>query len=589
MVLLIVWIVVVVLALVVLGAIGYGVLGAAGRLGRELEAAERDVRPLLEQAQASTGRPRRAERTEPTRANPRADRIRTPSGVASPVPPTSGGPVMGSLGPLEIGLIILAILLLFGYKKLPDASRSLGRSLRIFKGEMKGMKDDDVRDAQGRRPDDARPRRDRPPRPRPASGDLTAQLHEEARSPRPAPPSSAPAPSRPARPTAPADPPAPGRTTVSEAGRGPRVRRRRPPRDAEATMSLIAHLTELRNRIAKALLALLVATAVAFWWYDHGLGDFIRAPYCNLPADLRYGGDDGRLRPADHRRLRRRLHPAQGRLPRRRRAVRAVLALPALGVHHARASSATRSATAIGFVAVSTLLFAAGAVLAYISLAKGLQLLLSPGRRRRGRRADRAGLHRLRALAAGRVRGELRGAADRGRAQPGRRAAATRCSRKSRRWIFFLTIVFAAFVTPTQDPFTMLLMAGPMIVLFEGAIQIARVVDKRRAKREARRGLPRRRRRRGLAAGRRARRRWTTRSTTTATAADAADPMDVAVLVSPAAGRGRAGVLADDVLAAFRAAGLTPRLLPATTGADAERQAAEAVAAGRRRGRRRRR
>lgn len=53
---------------------------------------------------------------------------------------------MGSLGAPEIILIILAILLLFGYKKLPDASRALGRSLRIFKGEMKGMKsDDDVR------------------------------------------------------------------------------------------------------------------------------------------------------------------------------------------------------------------------------------------------------------------------------------------------------------------------------------------------------------------------------------------------------------------------------------------------------------
>ncbi len=50
-----------------------------------------------------------------------------------------------SLGPLEIIAIVLVILLLFGYKKLPDASRSLGRSLRIFKGEMKGMKDDDVR------------------------------------------------------------------------------------------------------------------------------------------------------------------------------------------------------------------------------------------------------------------------------------------------------------------------------------------------------------------------------------------------------------------------------------------------------------
>ena len=83
---------------------------------------------------------------------------------------------MGSLGPLEIGLIILAILLLFGYKKLPDASRSLGRSLRIFKGEMKGMKDDDVRTARRtppRRPPSAArssPRPPRPcPRPRPAA------------------------------------------------------------------------------------------------------------------------------------------------------------------------------------------------------------------------------------------------------------------------------------------------------------------------------------------------------------------------------------------------------------------------------------
>ncbi len=50
---------------------------------------------------------------------------------------------MGSLGAPEIILIILAILLLFGYKKLPDASRSIGRSLRIFKGEMKGMQSDD--------------------------------------------------------------------------------------------------------------------------------------------------------------------------------------------------------------------------------------------------------------------------------------------------------------------------------------------------------------------------------------------------------------------------------------------------------------
>ncbi|GAA4317039.1 Sec-independent protein translocase subunit TatA [Klenkia terrae] len=52
-----------------------------------------------------------------------------------------------NLGAPEIGLIVLAVFLLFGYKKLPDASRSLGRSLRIFKGEMGGMKDDDARAA----------------------------------------------------------------------------------------------------------------------------------------------------------------------------------------------------------------------------------------------------------------------------------------------------------------------------------------------------------------------------------------------------------------------------------------------------------
>jgi sec-independent protein translocase protein TatA len=85
-----------------------------------------------------------------------------------------------SLGPLEIIAIVLVILLLFGYKKLPDASRSLGRSLRIFKGEMKGMKEDDVRtkDAAQTSP----PLRGEivPPKTT-ASGDLTSQLSEEAR------------------------------------------------------------------------------------------------------------------------------------------------------------------------------------------------------------------------------------------------------------------------------------------------------------------------------------------------------------------------------------------------------------------------
>jgi diacylglycerol kinase (ATP) len=56
--------------------------------------------------------------------------------------------------------------------------------------------------------------------------------------------------------------------------------------------------------------------------------------------------------------------------------------------------------------------------------------------------------------------------------------------------------------------------------------------------------------------------------------------MDVSVLVSPAAGRGRARAVGGSVVDALRAAGLRPSVLPATTGAEAERQAAEAVAGG---------
>jgi diacylglycerol kinase (ATP) len=56
--------------------------------------------------------------------------------------------------------------------------------------------------------------------------------------------------------------------------------------------------------------------------------------------------------------------------------------------------------------------------------------------------------------------------------------------------------------------------------------------------------------------------------------------VDVAVLVSPSAGRGRARLAANGVLAALRDGGLAPTVLAATTREDAERQAAEAVAGG---------
>lgn len=40
-------------------------------------------------------------------------------------------------------ILILVVLVLFGSKKLPDAARGLGRSLRIFKAETKGLMTDE--------------------------------------------------------------------------------------------------------------------------------------------------------------------------------------------------------------------------------------------------------------------------------------------------------------------------------------------------------------------------------------------------------------------------------------------------------------
>jgi TatA/E family protein of Tat protein translocase len=48
-----------------------------------------------------------------------------------------------NLGAREIIVLLVVVLVLFGAKRLPDSARSLGRSMRIFKSEMKEMKADD--------------------------------------------------------------------------------------------------------------------------------------------------------------------------------------------------------------------------------------------------------------------------------------------------------------------------------------------------------------------------------------------------------------------------------------------------------------
>lgn len=44
----------------------------------------------------------------------------------------------------ELLIILLIIVVLFGAKRLPDAARSVGRSMRIFKAETKGLVESEV-------------------------------------------------------------------------------------------------------------------------------------------------------------------------------------------------------------------------------------------------------------------------------------------------------------------------------------------------------------------------------------------------------------------------------------------------------------
>jgi sec-independent protein translocase protein TatA len=75
-------------------------------------------------------------------------------------------------------ILILLIVLLFGARRLPDAARGLGRSLRIFKAETKGLTDsqsDDEQAAEPRAVDDA-PAQPTPP---PAAGQSDSQTSKQ--------------------------------------------------------------------------------------------------------------------------------------------------------------------------------------------------------------------------------------------------------------------------------------------------------------------------------------------------------------------------------------------------------------------------
>ena len=51
--------------------------------------------------------------------------------------------MFGNIGPLEIVVVLIIALIVFGPKRLPELGRSLGRGIREFRGSVSGERDDD--------------------------------------------------------------------------------------------------------------------------------------------------------------------------------------------------------------------------------------------------------------------------------------------------------------------------------------------------------------------------------------------------------------------------------------------------------------
>jgi sec-independent protein translocase protein TatC len=260
-------------------------------------------------------------------------------------------------------------------------------------------------------------------------------------------------------------------------------RLRRRTKNPDGRMPVLDHLRELRRRVI-VILVIVAVGAIAGWYLYNPILGFLKHPYCSVPQKYRFtpaGGQKCVLTypgVLDGFTTRLKISVIAGAVMTGPFWLYQIWAFITPGLRKNE-----RRYTII-FVAASTVLFVGGMALAYVVLSKGLNILL-----RSAGNGVQAVLTIPSYLSFVTLMLVVFGAAFElpllvVMANFAGVLPAT-LLRKSRRIGIFLIFLFAAVATPSTDPFTMCAMAVPMVVLFEVAIRIANVHDRRKARRLA--------------------------------------------------------------------------------------------------------